>query len=887
MERLTNPVHYLLWVSGQPLQPGELEALASAGPDVPAVVQETNPYKVLRRIQENRPCAVVASLDLHEEGILEWCRRWSTDSQFQGIPLIVASQILISASDRIAAFIYGADGVICRPCLPGFTLVEIQDLVHCHAGRTLSLTRRFHSIFDFSQDPVLLLDAELSIQGINPEGVRLLGIPARDLYGKQLASLSDPLHRESLVNLLADLIQDRTAYIDDFPFPALEKTLSLRISTACRVEWMGQSAALVHLQDNSARQQVMDALWESKLRAEAVLNTAVDAIILIDTSGKIESCNPAACRMFGYQREDLVGRPVHVLMPEPHRSRHSMYMSRYLDTGEKHIIGLGREEVGLRSNGEVFPIELAVSEISIGDRRMFTGIIRDIGDRKAAEQERDRLALAIEQTAEAVVITDLTGQIIYVNPAFESDTGYSAAEVIGQNPRILKSERTDAETFDQLWETITCGMSWTGHVINRRKDGRLIDVLQNITPIVDPQQKIVNYVSVWRNVTLEWQLQEQVRQSQKLDSIGRLASGIAHDFNNVLAAIMGYAEILRERADDHPEFAMHAREIVANAERGAKLTRLLLTFGRRQKPTLEPVSLNEVLLSMDKLLRRSMPENIELVILPMEDIPIIQGDFVQLEQVVMNLVLNARDAIGGGGGKLTVSTESMVLSHEQVAHVLNRKAGSYCVLRVADTGCGMSPEVLDRIFEPLFTTKGEGSGTGLGLAVAYGIVTEHGGWIDVESHPGRGSQFDVYLPGVPKEVLKVGNAEEAPVPQGGESILLIEDDSNVRRAVKTMLESLGYQVLAAASGMEALEISYNLDGVDAVISDVVMPQMSGQYTVERLADQFSSFKVLFISGFANEHIELNLWGESRRIQVLKKPFNRQILGRMVRQLLDS
>ena len=418
------------------------------------------------------------------------------------------------------------------------------------------------------------MDSSGEILEVNQTACNLLGLLRKDLLGVGIAALVGEAEKDGVMAGFGELLDGESDAIDGFQFESSEASMALEITAGCRVKGAGgRMSILLHIRDASRAPRVTDGLRESRIRAEAVLNTAVDGIITIDERGVIETFNRAAEEIFGYAAAEVVGQSVNRLIPEPHSGRHDGYIRRYLETREKRIIGYGREVMGLKKDGSEFPIELSVSEVNVGERRLFTGIVRDLTERKKAESERDRLAMAIRQAAEAVVITETNGNILYVNPAFEKDTGYAFEEVLGRNPRILKSGRYDKEFFRDMWLTLEKGKVWQGHLVDRRKNGTLFDVYQIITPIADENGRIVNFVSVWRDVTREKQLEEQVRQSQKMDGIGRLASGIAHDFNNVLAATMGYGEMVQVKAQSHPELAGFITEILSNANRASNLTR--------------------------------------------------------------------------------------------------------------------------------------------------------------------------------------------------------------------------------------------------------------------------------------------------------------------------
>ncbi len=381
------------------------------------------------------------------------------------------------------------------------------------------------------------------------------------------------------------------------------------------------------------------------------------------------------------------------------------------------------------------------------------GIGRDITERKRAEAANARLATAVEQAAEAIVITDPEGTILYVNPAFERTTGYTSPEAVGQSPRILKSGKHDAAFYQQMWDTLSRGKVWTGRIINKKKNGTLYEEETSISPVFDSDGKIANFVAVKRDVTQEVALETQLRQSQKMEIIGQLAGGVSHDFNNILTVIQGNASLLLNAELKPDEKTECTQQILHAAERAASLTRQLLIFSRKQVMQPANLSLNEVVEQMTKMLRRVLGENISLQSNYAANLPLIHGDPGMIEQVLMNLVVNARDAMPAGGS-LTIATGVKRFDNEQAEQIPGASPGLHVWLAVSDTGSGIAPEILSHIFEPFFTTKEVGKGTGLGLATVYGIMQQHHGWITVTSEVNRGTTFQIQFPAVVKAELE-------------------------------------------------------------------------------------------------------------------------------------
>ena len=471
------------------------------------------------------------------------------------------------------------------------------------------------------------------------------------------------------------------------------------------------------------------------------------------------------------------------------------------------------------------------------------------------------LATAIEQASDMVVVTDTSGRIIYVNPAFEQVTGFPRAEVVGQSPHVWKSGRHSPEFYRELWETLKAGHVWRGEFVNRRRDGTLYRETATISPVRDEKGTVVNYVAVKQDVTEERRVQQELAQSQRMEALGRLAGGIAHDFNNLLTVISTYSELLLgslSDADPRREDAQHIRD---SGRRAAALVRHLLAFSKHDHAPSSVVAVDVVVQELARILSRVLREDIRLSVRPGAANAHAAIDRGELEQVLLNLVLNARDAMPDGGD-LRIETR-LVDGHVEIA--------------VADTGIGMDPCVRERIFEPFFTTKARGKGTGLGLSTVYGIVTKHDGRVRVVSEPRVGTCFEIRFP-----VAGDGPRESAPpvtIPStpGRETVLVVEDEPSIRAAARRVLASNGYRVLVAEDGAAAEQIAAR-EEIDLLLTDVVMPGMGGRELAERL----SGLPVLFMSGYA-EGPE----GPPPSAPLLGKPFGADELLRAVRRVLDA
>jgi PAS domain S-box-containing protein len=523
------------------------------------------------------------------------------------------------------------------------------------------------------------------------------------------------------------------------------------------------------------------------------------------------------------------------------------------------------------------------------DRRILGIIASAIGNedtRKQAEAELNRLMTAIEQTPESVVITDTKGRILYVNPVFEQVTGYSRAEAIGQNPRLLKSNRQESAFYRQLWAKISAGEVWRGRFINKKKDGTLFSEDAVIAPVRDEKGAVTNYIAIKRDISHELELEVQYRQTQKIDSIGRLAGGVAHDFNNILAVICGHTDLALAQLSPDAPLRSNLECIQESAERAANLTRQLLTFARRQVIEPRRINLNELIVNLNKMLHRLIGEDIKLATQTAPDLGQIKADPGQIEQVLLNLVVNARDAMPDGG-TLTIHTDNVTFDEDYARRHLVTP-GDYVMVSVSDTGAGMTDEVKQHIFEPFFTTKEQGKGTGLGLATCFGIIQQSNGYIHFESQVAKGAEFKIYLPRV-RGMEDSISSHEVPVslPQGTETILLAEDEPSLRQLMARVLRTQGYTVLEAADGHEALALAQaNGAKIQLLLTDVIMPGLSGKTLAEWLGQVNPAVRVLFISGYINNNAVRDAMSKPGTF-FLQKPFNPLDLAQKVREAIEA
>jgi PAS domain S-box-containing protein len=513
---------------------------------------------------------------------------------------------------------------------------------------------------------------------------------------------------------------------------------------------------------------------------------------------------------------------------------------------------------------------------------------RELAERKRAEENLRKLSVAVEQNPASIVITDTSGTIEYVNPHFTELTGYSFAEAVGQNPKILKTGETSAKQYQQLWQTILSGGEWRGEFHNRKKDGELYWEQALIAPIRDESGAITHFIAIKEDITDRKQLEVQLRHSQKMDAVGQLAGGIAHDFNNILTAIVGYASILDLKLPDGSPLKKNAEQIAATAERGAILTQGLLTYSRKQSSNQVAIDLNEIIHRVHQLLLRLISENIYLNInLDPRCLPIM-ADSGQIEQVLMNILTNARDAMQQGG-TIAITTETVTISSDFVLAKGFGKPGKYALLTCSDSGEGMDDDVVKHIFEPFYTTKEIGKGTGLGLSIVYGIIKEHNGYALCHSTIGIGTIFQIYLPllDTAPTVTEETVEEQVAVVQGRNFILLAEDNETARVLGRKILEEFGYSVIEAVDGEDAVE-KFREQGerISLVILDVIMPKMNGRAAYELIRRTAPNVRFLFCSGYATD-VVADQGGVEEGMNFLPKPFTPKELLMKIREVLDN
>lgn len=627
------------------------------------------------------------------------------------------------------------------------------------------------------------------------------------------------------------------------------------------------------------------------LTLRAILRSAPTGIILMDARGRITDANPAAERLFGRSEGEMMGEPVTILMPEPDHSAHDRYVRNYLTSGEKRIIGIDREVKARRADGTIFPIHLAVGELELDGEHYFTGIITDLSALKAAESRRREsealFASIFESQPDAILVTDPERRVRIANNAFETTFGISRETLAGRTTVAFYESEDEWRRQGELGFGVDSEPEHRAHILRfRRANGEIFPGSTVRSVIRDSSGRFLGFVEVIRDISADVRREAQLLQAQRMEAIGQLTGGIAHDFNNLLTVILGNLELLEPHLEGDLQLSL-ASEALEASEMGARLTDRLLTFGRRQHLETRQINLNEFVLASTDILRRTIGEDIDLSTALAGDLWLTDADPAQIENAVLNLAINARDAMPKGG-RIVIETRNAVLDTEAVAMIPELPPGSYVVLSVADSGSGMTPDVKARAFEPFFTTKGPGRGNGLGLATIYGFCKQSGGLATIYSEVDQGTVVNLYLPAAENQDNRGETLEATDIvaaPGKGEIILVVEDDERVRRLTRTRLEQLGYIVLEARSGSSALDMLRNGTRCHLVFTDIVMPGGLSGLELQRLVNrEFPGISVVLTSGYAKEFVDAEGYG-LETVWLLRKPYRQAELADMIAAVL--
>ncbi|SMC27578.1 PAS domain S-box-containing protein [Desulfacinum hydrothermale DSM 13146] len=743
--------------------------------------------------------------------------------------------------------------------------------------------KRYRSMVESASDWIFTLDPEGRYLSVNRKALEVLGLAAEEVVGRRVIDIHGSEEAQTYLDRVRYVVEtgQSISFEHEFHWKGQRQwhrdVLYPILGPDGRVEAVGGICVDI-TETKRMEQQLQESMERYRILAE---HSPVGVVITQDM--QFVYVNPAAARLLGKTPDEVVGENILSFVREEYRD---LLRQAHLDRVAGKTVPIAYR-LALAGEGKERWVEVHGSQITHAGRPAALGILVDITDRMEAERRNRLFQATVEQAFEGIVIADGDGVIQYVNPSFLASTGYRSEDLVGRSIAVLQSEHHDPAFYETMWRTVKAGQVWRGLVTTSTSGGETRQFQVTVSPVRDETGRIVSLVSVNRDVTQERALEAQLRQAQKMEALGTLAGGIAHDFNNILGAIVGYTELaLMALEGDHP-VRKHLDRVLNAGHRARDLVQQILTFSRQKEMEKRPVHLRYIVKEATKLLRASLPSTIEIREYAPSEVPPVLGDPTQLHQVIMNLCTNAFHAMRETGGLLEVRLEAERLDKESLDRFPELKEGDHVVLTVKDTGHGIAPELLDRIFEPYFTTKEVGEGTGLGLAVVHGIVTGLNGAIRVESEPGRGTTFRVHLPALMEE------APERPVegpqmelPGGSERILLVDDEPALVELAQQILSRLGYRVTAFHDPREALaRFRQEPDAFDLILTDMTMPKVTGKRLAHEVRALRPNLPVILTSGYSDSigSEEARLAGFSAFV---KKPYRALEMAQTVREVLD-
>ncbi len=797
--------------------------------------------------------------------------------------------------DPDAAFkrTFAVDGGLSRPIIEATQGISGMGVATDWRGKRVMAV--WHYLPALKAGMVVKVDVDEAMAPWRVVARTLLGVVA---LGMLLAYLLIYRFARSRTEPLSRLTAASYDYIAGDGSVDISDVAAINNETGVLADALGKMLAQIE-RGKAEQQRLLDDLAENNRQLDrrvaeqtahlrAVIDHAADGIVVIDSDGIMQRVNPAVEAMFGYAEADLLGEDVTMLMPAHYRADHRHALERRRRSDDAPLM-LSVELEGVRRSGEEFPLDIHVAEMRVGGERLFLGILRDISKRRKLEAAQRQLSLAVAHAEDAIFITDRNGVINYVNPAYARLSGYSADELIGKTPKMMKSGKMEKAFYQRMWKAILSGRQWRAEFVNRRRDGTLYEVDQSISPIKDDVGQVTGFVSVQRDITKEKQQREQLEHTQRLESLGVLAGGIAHDFNNLLTAILGNAALAKMRLEPTSP-AVEMLDNVENAsERAAALCKQMLAYSGKGKFVVEQVNLSELVEEMTSLLSVSISKSVVMRFDLSPQLPPIEADVAQMQQVVMNLVINASEAIGDRSGIITIHTGAVEVDADYIKTTYLKEhiqPGRYVALEVSDTGCGMDEETRKKIFDPFFTTKF--TGRGLGMSAILGIVRGHHGAIKLYSEKGKGTTFKLLFPCAALEGGEQGKArgeEQRVVGSGSGTVLVVDDEETIRVTAAAMLEDAGFTVLTAEDGAAGVEMfRQRHDEIRAVLLDMTMPRMGGEEAFRHMRQIDPDVKVVLSSGY-NEQDATSHFAGKGLAGFIQKPYSPKALQAKFVQLL--
>ncbi|MEJ2587202.1 MAG: PAS domain S-box protein [Deltaproteobacteria bacterium] len=734
------------------------------------------------------------------------------------------------------------------------------------------------SIVDAIREPLLVLDADLKIISANRHFYTTFNVTPSETLGCFIYALgNNQWDIPALRELLEDILPEKQA-LDDFEvahdFPDIGHKVMLLNARQIDRKDIDAGMILLAIEDITERRRLEDILTESEERFRRVFETAIDGIVLLEQGeGKITHANPAFEKMLGYTAKESIGKKLQDI-------------GISLDLGDFQAIMERLNKNGMLMYDDV-PAKTKAGEHIDTDIYLV---------------DKEKYRLVVDNIADVITVMDLNLRFTYVSPSIIRLRGYTAEEVMAQTMEQImtpESFQMVAKAFEEELKLEAGGMADPGRtrileLEEYRKDGSIVCLQNHMSALRDNDKKLIGIIALSRDITERKQaeaeqenLQAQLMQAQRMESVGRLAGGVAHDFNNKLTVILGYAQMAMEGVNKTDPIYANLQQVMNAGKHSVDIVRKLLAFARKQIIAPEVLDLNETVEGLFKMLRRLIGENIDVLWSAGHDLWEVEMDPSQIDQILANLCVNGRDAISGVG-KITIETRNTVLDEAYRAEHAGATPGEYVTLSVSDNGCGMDKETRENIFEPFFTTKEVGEGTGLGLATVYGIVKQNKGFIDVASEPGKGTVFRIYLPRHSEEAEEKSEALPTEVPRGrGETILVVEDETSVLHLARRILENLGYAVLTSANPVDAIRMAREHEGeIRLLLTDVVLPKMSGKDLAREIAKIRPDIRTLFMSGYTVDVIaHQGVLDED--VQFIQKPFTFDRLARKVRETLGT